>query len=77
MQEITEEMVFQKAMTSDYSKIDTLPLLGLNITSVAIGVGLLRRMNKLVELNLSNNKIGQVGALSELRGLQTLILMNN
>ena len=57
LQEITEDMVFQKAMTSDYSKIENLPLLGLGITSVAIGVGLLRRMNKLIELNLSNNKI--------------------
>jgi len=28
MQEITEEMIFRCSMTSDYSKIETLPIMG-------------------------------------------------
>ena len=77
MQEITEEIIFQKAMTSEFSKIDNLSLIGLRITSVTYGSAILRKMSNLKELNLTNNRISQISALSELKGLQTLILMGN
>jgi len=76
-QNITEEMVFQKAMTSDFTKVENLSLVGLRITSVTYGVSTLRRLSNLKEVNLANNKISQISSLSELKGLQTLILMGN
>ena len=57
VQNITEEMVFQKAMTSDFSKVESLSLVGLRITSATYGISTLRRMPNLKELNLANNKI--------------------
>ena len=70
-------MVFGSAMTSEYSKIDNLILMGKKITTLISGHALLRKMNNLKDLNLANNKIVVVKHLSECKGLQTLSLSGN
>ena len=62
-------MVFRQAMTSDYSKIDSLLLGGQHITTLISGNAILRRMSNLKELNLSNNKIVELQHLNDLKGL--------
>lgn len=64
-------------MTSEYTKIDSLLLCGNRITTLICGNAILRKMNNLKELNLSNNKIVDIQPLSDLKGLQTLILSFN
>lgn len=64
-------------MTSEFAKIEALSLNTLRITSVTYGAGIMRKMGKLQDLNLSNNRISKVSALSELKCLQTLVLMGN
>ena len=51
--------------------------MSLRINSLATGSGFLRKMTNLKELNLSNNKLRDVAALNELKGLQTLVLNSN
>ena len=70
-------MVFKSAMTSDYSRMDSLSLIGQRISTLSDGNSLMRRMNNLKELNLASNKIVVVNQLNELKGLQTLILSSN
>lgn len=53
-------MIFKAAMTSEYSKMDNIVLSGLHVTNLISGVGLMRKMPKLQELNLSNNKISSL-----------------
>lgn len=75
--EITEDLIHGKAMTSEFAKIESLSLNALRITSVTYGAGIMRKMSKLQDLNLSNNRICKVSALSELKNLQSLVLMGN
>lgn len=70
-------MIMNQAMTSEYSKIDSLQLSGKRLTTLISGHALLRRMTNLKELNLSNNKIVVISHLSELKGLHTLQLSGN
>ena len=62
-------MVFRQAMTSDYSKIDSLSLSGQRITTVISGNAILRKMTNLKELNLSNNRLVDIQHLNDLKGL--------
>ena len=70
-------MVFRQAMTSEYSKIESLPLGGQKITTLISGNAVLRRMTNLKELNLSNNRIVDVQHLNDLKQLQSLVLSHN
>ena len=70
-------MVFGSAMTSEYSKIDNLLLLGKRISTLINGTSLLRKMTGLKELNLANNRIEVLTALNECKGLQSLVLDGN
>ena len=47
-------------MTSDFVKIESLALNAMHITSVTYGASIMRKMTKLQDLNLSNNKISTV-----------------
>ena len=62
-------MVFRQAMTSEYSKIDSLSLGGQRITTLITGNAILRKMTNLKELNLSNNRLVEVQHLNDLKGL--------
>ena len=62
-------MVFRQSMTSEYSKIDSLPLSGQRITTLITGNAILRKMTNLKELNLSNNRLVEVQHLNDLKGL--------
>ena len=64
-------------MTKDNSKLESLSLIGKRITSIVSGISLLRRMTNLKELNLSGNRIEEVGILNELKGLTSLTLNSN
>jgi internalin A len=70
-------MIFRQSMTSEYSKIESLPLGGQRITTLICGDAILRKMTNLKELNLSNNKIVEIQHLSDLKGLQSLTLSYN
>lgn len=64
-------------MTSDYSKLESLSLMAMRVTSLITGSGLMRKMSKLQELNLSNNRISTLHPLGEVKTLQTLNLNSN
>ena len=77
MKDITEEMIFENAMTRELSKIEQLSITGKSISSLITGTASMRRMSNLKELNLSNNRISMVAALSELKSLTSLNLSSN
>ena len=64
-------------MTKERSKIESLQIVGKRITSVVSGIGMMRAMTNLKELNLTSNRIVEVACLNDLKGLTTLILNSN
>ena len=70
-------MIFEDAMTREFSKMESLGIMGKRVTSLIQGTVIMRRMPNLKELNLSNNRISTVASLSELKSLTTLNLSAN
>mmetsp|Transcript_10784 Transcript_10784/g.13517 ORF Transcript_10784/g.13517 Transcript_10784/m.13517 type:complete len:184 (+) Transcript_10784:217-768(+) len=64
-------------MGNELSKVESLSLMGKKVSTLISGTGIMRRMNNLKELNLSNNRISIVATLSELKTLTMLNLSSN
>ena len=60
-------MIFKAAMSKDFAKIESLAIIGHSITNLIQGCQIMRRMPKLQELNLMNNRVTALAALSELK----------